>query len=124
MIEGKLVRHHLTPILTDRARGMRDEVAEAKLWYFLCNRRLNGFRFRRNRPLGLFSADFYCYPTKLLIELVTDSQVTHFENDSARTHWANATGHHVLKLRTRDVHEDLVGVLASILKSCCDRTNG
>ena len=124
MIEGRLLRHHLTPILTDRARGMRDEVAAARLWYFLCNRRLNGFRFRRDRPLGIFAADFYCFEAKLLVELVTDVQADRFEDDAARTHWIKATGHHLLRLRTRDMHENLVEVLASILKCCCDRSIG
>ncbi len=122
MIEVRLVRHHLTPILTDRARGMRDEVAEAKLWYFLCNRRLNGFRFRRDRPTGPFAAQFYCFEAKLLVDLVTDAQSSQIEDDAARAHWIHLTGHRLLRINSREVHQHLVTVLGTILQNCCERT--
>ena len=45
----------------DYARQLRrDQTAEARLWYRLRERRLEGFRFRRQFPIGNFIVDFCC----------------------------------------------------------------
>ena len=53
------------------ARQMRHEptAAEQALWERLRNRRLRGFKFRRQHMLGRFIADFYCAKANLAIEV-------------------------------------------------------
>jgi very-short-patch-repair endonuclease len=53
------------------ARENRQEAtgAEALLWKFLRNRKLRGYKFRRQHPLYDFIADFYCAESRLAIEL-------------------------------------------------------
>ncbi len=43
-----------------RARQLRREQTdvEAKLWSYLRNRQLDGFKFRRQHPIGRFVVDF------------------------------------------------------------------
>jgi very-short-patch-repair endonuclease len=62
---SKLLRHP-----TFRARALRRSVtaAEQALWNLLRNRRLDGAKFRRQKPLGPFIVDFYCEAAKLVIE--------------------------------------------------------
>ena len=48
-------------------RGQTD--AEARLWYRLRERRLQGFRFRRQFPIGNFIVDFCCREQRLLVEV-------------------------------------------------------
>lgn len=43
--------------------------AEDILWKHLRNKKLNGLKFRRQHPLDIFIADFYCHEKKLVIEL-------------------------------------------------------
>lgn len=43
--------------------------AEEILWKHLRNKKLNGMKFRRQHPLDMFIADFYCHEKKLIIEL-------------------------------------------------------
>jgi very-short-patch-repair endonuclease len=43
--------------------------AEILLWKALRNRRLNGFKFRRQHPIKGFIADFYCHEARLVIEV-------------------------------------------------------
>ena len=49
--------------------GNRLRKAEARLWRPLRDRRLGGFRFRRQHPVGNFIADFFCDEAKLAIEI-------------------------------------------------------
>jgi hypothetical protein len=50
------------PRLLTFARAMRRDSApaEIRLWRLLRDRQLNGFKFRRQHPIGPFIADFYC----------------------------------------------------------------
>jgi very-short-patch-repair endonuclease len=54
-----------------RARELREGQtdAEALLWSKLRNRQLLGLKFRRQRPLGAYFADFACLEIGLIIEL-------------------------------------------------------
>ncbi len=56
---------------TNRARSLRqsDNDAEAKLWTELRNRRLNGYKFVRQVPIGKYFADFACRSEMLVVEL-------------------------------------------------------
>src|SRR4051794_41907586 len=53
-----------------RARSLRRRMtdAERKLWFALRDRRLAGFKFRRQVPVGPFYADFVCFDARLVIE--------------------------------------------------------
>ena len=53
------------------ARRLRREQTdvERKLWYALRDRRLGGWKFRRQQPVGSYIADFICFEAKLIVEL-------------------------------------------------------
>lgn len=46
--------------LHDRASKLRrhQTVAEQKLWFYLRDRRLNGWKFRRQKPIAGYIVDF------------------------------------------------------------------
>jgi very-short-patch-repair endonuclease len=50
------LRHSLTP-------------SEWLLWYKLRNRKLSGFKFRRQHPVNEIILDFYCHEARLSIEV-------------------------------------------------------
>ena len=58
-------------LLKDRARQMRREPTEAerRMWRLLRDRRLGGFKFRRQEQLGRYIVDFVCFEQKLIVEL-------------------------------------------------------
>lgn len=68
------------PVTFERANLLRKIMtpAEKKLWQFLKNRQLNGLRFRRQHPISIFIADFYCHSAKLIVEL--DGEI-HLDNE-------------------------------------------
>jgi very-short-patch-repair endonuclease len=57
--------------LTGAARGLskRSTDAERKLWRNLRDRQIQGFKFRRQHPLGSYVVDFVSLEKKLVIEL-------------------------------------------------------
>ena len=59
------------PQIFKNARELRQNStsAEKLMWTLLRNRKLNGFKFRRQHPISHFIADFYCHEAQLIIEL-------------------------------------------------------
>ncbi len=119
----------------ERARDLRKTmtVPERKLWRALSDRKVSGFRFRRQHPIGLFIADFVCLERQLVVE-VDGSQHTEndqIEHDTRRTEWLQAEGYRVIRFWSNDVMQSIDGVVQSILEaatnaspSCRRRASG
>ena len=86
--------------------------AEALLWGYLKGNQL-GAKFRRQHPLGIYIADFYCHQYKLVIEL--DGSVHHkaevATNDPERQVSLEADGIKVIRFKNEDVFNKLKDVL-------------
>jgi adenine-specific DNA-methyltransferase len=102
-----------------RARGLRASApdAERAIWQRLRDRRLDGYKFRRQHPIGRYFADFACIEAKLIVELDGGQ---HFEPeamraDERRTANLNALGFHVLRFNDREALVERDAVLARIL---------
>ncbi len=96
--------------------------AEQRLWYCLRDRRLNGFKFRRQVPVGPYIADFYCAACRLIVELDGDSHAHRHEYDAERTEYLNQDGYVVVRFVNDDVFKHLDAVLESILSGCQARS--
>src|SRR4051794_9997812 len=61
----------LPQYLLELAREFRKNptTTEKTVWACLRERRLHGFKFRRQHPIGRYIADFYCHRAALVIEL-------------------------------------------------------
>jgi cyclase len=57
------------PLLFERAKALRKNMTETEkiLWNYL-KAGVAGLKFRRQHPVGLYIADFYCHPIRLVIE--------------------------------------------------------
>src|SRR5215472_8335447 len=55
----------------ERARTLRRDMTEAekRLWQMLRSRQTEGYRFRRQVPIGGFIADFACHAARLIVEI-------------------------------------------------------
>jgi hypothetical protein len=64
-------RRDPAPRLLEFARDMRHAPTEAeqKLWSYLRDRRLGGFKFRRQHPVGRYILDFFCEAASTTVEL-------------------------------------------------------
>ena len=102
-----------------RARALRADQpsAEAKLWSRLRGRRLGGFKFLRQAPIGPYFADFCCRELKLVVEVdgATHSTDAELARDARRNAFLHAQGYRVVRVLNAEVYENLDGVLETIL---------
>ena len=94
----------------------RQTPAEEILWQCLRDRRLDGYKFRRQHPLGRCIADFYCREAKLVIELdgPVHDQPDQRDYDQVREQELKARGLRVLRFKNGEVEKNLAGVLQEI----------
>jgi len=111
--------------LIARSRELRKEQtkAEAVLWEELRNRRLGGFKFRRQHPYEVFILDFYCIEAKLGIEVDgADHQgEENQEYDKDRTEILGEEGIKIIRFWNSEVKGDLEGVVEKILAAVNER---
>ncbi|MBI3408290.1 MAG: endonuclease domain-containing protein [Planctomycetes bacterium] len=92
--------------------------AEALLWRELRNRRLGGFKFRRQHPVGAYVADFACVECKLVVELDGESHLSRKPRDQVRTTSLESEGWQVLRFWNTEVYDDTEAVKQSIYNAC------
>ncbi|TPL07185.1 endonuclease domain-containing protein [Mesorhizobium sp. B2-4-14] len=87
-----------------RARTLRhgDNQAEALLWTELKARRLGGYKFVRQMPIGPYFADFTCRSEKLVVEL-DGSQHSENSYDRRRDEFMRGEGFSVLRFWNVDI---------------------
>ena len=93
--------------------------AEHILWQELRARRLAGFKFRRQVPVGPFIADFLCHERRLAVEVDGDSHDDPVK-DRQRDMWFLANGWFVLRFTDTDVFQNLDGTVDTILLALTD----
>lgn len=112
--------------LRNFARKMRKEPtpAERRLWQLLRNRRLVGFKFRRQHPFGPYVLDSYCPAARLVIELDGDTHADPAaqEQGARRTEYLERRGLKVLRFWNVELAENDEGVVWRILDECTQRS--
>jgi very-short-patch-repair endonuclease len=89
---------------------------EWRVWDRLRGRKVDGWKFRRQHPIGPYFVDFYCPAARLVIEIngpAHDFDAS-WAYDQRRTAWLLAEGYRVMTIIAEDVDQDLDGVLDSI----------
>jgi very-short-patch-repair endonuclease len=83
----------------ERARELRraSTRAEQLLWAQLRDRRVGGCKFRRQRPIGRFFADFACVSARLIIEIDGPSHELSGGGDALRTRRLEGQGYQVIR---------------------------
>jgi very-short-patch-repair endonuclease len=104
------------PGKTNQARRLRRKETEEeyRLWSDLRDRRLDGFKFSRQIPLGPYIVDFLCREQRLIIEI---DGFHHSENisDTRRTEWLSSNGYSVLRFWNHEVTRERRAILETIL---------
>ena len=107
------------PWKTNRSRSLRSQPvsAEERLWAYLRNRQLGGFKFVRQAPIGPYFADFLCREAKVVVEV---DGATHGEDheivaDQVRTRDLERLGYGVFRATNGDIYENVNGVLDQLL---------
>ena len=101
----------------ENARSLRDNLtlAESILWSYLRKKSL-GYKFRRQHPISIYIADFYCHALKLIIEvdggIHTDLDVQRC--DLERQKYLESEGISFLRFTNEDVKMRTEQVIAKI----------
>ena len=94
------------PLYSGRAREMRSNAtdAEKRMWEILRAKRMGGFKFRRQHPLGQYIVDFICLPARLVIEVDGDTHGDEREMaDQKRTDYIEKVVLRVIRFSNHDV---------------------
>ncbi len=106
------------PYQLPRARELRKSstLAEARLWEQLRGKRLDGFKFRRQHPVGTYFADFACRSEGLIVEVdgATHSTAAELEHDRKRSAFLRAQGYRVMRISNDEVLNGMDEVLTLI----------
>ena len=123
-------RIHKSPIDEDLltfARQMRanDTDAEKRLWRILRNRKLGGFKFRRQVPVGRYIVDFYCHEGKLVVEADggqhSEPAAAKYDND--RAVFLARQGIRVLRFWDHDVLKHTDAVREQVYRELTERAS-
>jgi very-short-patch-repair endonuclease len=103
--------------ISPHARSLRANMTDAEraLWYNLRDRRLSGFKFKRQWTLGPFVVDFCCLERRLVVEV--DGGQHNDEVDRNRTRWLANEGYRVIRFWNNDVLTNLDGVLEALAQA-------
>jgi very-short-patch-repair endonuclease len=78
--------------------------AEKRLWSFLQNRKLDGWKFRRQMAVDSFIVDFCCIEARLIVELDGEQHADSRKRyDDARTRELRSRGFRVLRFWNSEV---------------------
>ena len=96
---------------------------EEKLWNYLRNRKLSGFKFLRQHPIllsgyigyqGFYIADFYCAERKLVVEIDGLIHTLQVDYDKARDIIMNEMSLTVFRIANEEVQRNVYAVLKKI----------
>jgi imidazole glycerol-phosphate synthase subunit HisF len=104
-------------ILFENAKMLRKTLTPAEniLWGYL-KTKPSGYKFRRQHPLGIYIADFYCHSLKLVIEV--DGLIHNKKEvggyDKERQSFIEADGIKAIRFTNEEVETALEKVIAQI----------
>ncbi|MDD3132861.1 MAG: DUF559 domain-containing protein [Bacteroidales bacterium] len=120
------INYGASPEIIAKAKSLRKNMTDAEklLWTALREKQLDSFKFRRQHPMWIFIADFYCHKAKLIVELDggIHQQAETKERDINRTAEMGKFEIKVLRFTNEEVMENLNQVLVQISHECKTRS--
>ena len=99
--------------LTEFARENRKAMSEpeTRIWLALRAGRFEGVKFRRQKVIGQYIADFAANEPRIVVEIDGHTHDVDDPRDAERTRYLNERGYHVVRFTNGDVMTNLEGVL-------------
>ncbi len=89
-------------------------IPEKLLWEKLKGKQLCGLRFRRQHPIDMFIADFYCHKVRLVIEIDGDIHNQREEYDDGRSAEMEKFDIKTIRFKNNEVENDIEKVVTDI----------
>jgi len=77
-------------------------------------KRLSGWKFRRQYPIGRYITDFACPAARLIIE-ADGGQHSEIDYDARRDAWLTTQGWRVIRFWNTDITNNMEGALTAVL---------
>ncbi|HQS71041.1 MAG: hypothetical protein B7Y36_14755 [Novosphingobium sp. 28-62-57] len=99
--------------LTEFARENRKAMSEpeTRIWLQLRAERFQGVKFRRQKVIGSYIADFAANEPKIVVEIDGHTHDADDARDAIRTRFLESEGYRVVRYTNVDVMQNLEGVL-------------
>ncbi len=111
---------YYNPKLKQLSRNLRNQstLSEILMWKELKGRKIKGYQFMRQKPIGNFIADFYCSKLKLVIEIDGESHGNPIRllKDEEKDSYLISLGISVLRYDDDDVKTDISGVIDHLIE--------
>jgi len=116
LLENHPMKIYYDPKSKIRCRELRKKrvLSEVLPWSHLKGRKIMGYQFARQKPIGHTIVDFYCPALRLIIEIDGESHRERFEEDRDRQKDLEAIGLHLMRFTDRKVKQDMSNVLRCI----------
>jgi imidazole glycerol-phosphate synthase subunit HisF len=108
------------PLIFDKARELRKRLTSAEQSFWL---RLKGkfpeYEFRRQHPISIYVADFYCHKLRLVIEIdgsIHDSSEAKISDEKRQRDLENL-GLTVVRFTNDQIKKDVENVFATIMST-------
>jgi very-short-patch-repair endonuclease len=98
------------------AKALRKNFTDTErlLWRHLKVKQVEGYKFRRQEPIGSYIVDFVCQEKKIVIEVDGGQHSVEQEKDIERDKWLEGQGYKVLRFWNNEVLTNINGVLEVI----------
>ncbi|MBI5191879.1 MAG: endonuclease domain-containing protein [Nitrospirae bacterium] len=102
------------------AKTLRKRLTDTEnvLWKYLRAKQLEGYKFRRQEPIGKYVVDFVCYEKQIIIEVDGGQHSIEIDKDKERDEWFSSQGFKVLRFWNNEVLVNIEGVLEVIRENC------
>jgi very-short-patch-repair endonuclease len=102
--------------ILEKANALRKNMTNAEniLWEKLKNKKILNLRFRRQHPIDIFIADFYCHSVLLVIELDGEIHKTQIEYDKGRTAELKRFDIQVISFKNEEIENNIEAVIKRI----------
>jgi len=110
------MRIYYNPKLKALSRELRKKgtLSEVLLWNTLKGKKIKGYQFIRQKPIGDYIVDFFCSKLKLVIEIDGISHNDKSESDQIRQQKLESLGLSILRFYEWDVKKDIHAVVQVI----------
>jgi very-short-patch-repair endonuclease len=111
--------HFRNKELVSNARVLRNNMTRAEiiLWSRLREKKINGYKFRRQQPVFDYIVDFYCHELKFMIEV--DGEIHSLPEktnyDSKRDKILKINGYHIIRLTNLEIETELDSTINKII---------
>ena len=119
MVElDKSMYFNAKPDILEAARILRKNMtsSEKLLWNQLKGKQIFGLRFRRQHPIDIFIADFYCHEVRLVVELDGEIHNQQKEYDDGREAEMDKYNIKTVRFMNQEVENNIEKVISEIKK--------